>query len=94
MEQGTAPAGKEAQVKEPRLVATEEGVTIGKRLFRKSMLQSWGAWQGVESALKRFDSAPTAEEWKALEEVAATAGARNGLTEVKEALARVGWPNR
>lgn len=70
-----------------RVEVTETEVTIGEKKFKRAMLQGWGAWHGVEAALKKLPTAPTEAEWDALASAATTSGAKRGLAEVKSALA-------
>mgnify|MGYP000001380421 CR=1 FL=1 len=71
-------------------VRSEDGVLhIGSNGFPADALAKWGNWSQVEAAVKRLDPAITTGEMGVIEAAAIVAGggAKNGLAELKSALA-------
>jgi hypothetical protein len=54
----------------------------------EELQSSWSVWQTVEQTLKRLKAPLTETEWAIFERIATTQSARNGLAEVRSALAR------
>jgi hypothetical protein len=58
----------------------------------RNLHTSWSAWSDLEAPLKAIKRPLTAHEWSVLAGLATTAAARNGLAELKSALARTQAP--
>lgn len=69
-----------------------EGVgSVGYNIPTQKLNDSWAAWGELEGRIRAFlNSAITTEEWAAIESVALTQPAKNGLAELKSALGS--WP--
>jgi hypothetical protein len=91
-------AGIEGQLVEPEKSAGETRVKVdgGKLLVSdrafdvETLQQTWGAWAVLESVLKKLDPPPTAAELAIVEALATTQPAKNGFSELKQALAQTG----
>lgn len=81
--------GKMAEEKKHRVRLEDDVLHVGDETFTLADLQAWKAWGRVEAAAKKLDPQISALEIDVFDRAAAHlgGGARNGLSELKSALA-------
>lgn len=66
---------------------SKDVLSVGGALFAVRSLEAWGAWEAVETEVRKFVTPLTPAEWAVLE-ACAKYGGESGLVEMKQSLAR------
>jgi hypothetical protein len=85
------------QIERVRIVNDILMIDFGRTGFNtplELLRTKWAAWGNLERVLKNLDTPLTAEEWKLIETIPIDAGGINGMTEMKQALAKTRYTRR